>query len=168
MNFLFILAQVISIIGFIFYVFSIQCDNKKKLLTLQLVSNFLYSSSYLMLNAISAFFIGLVSFIRCILFRNVNDKNKKNSVLSLVILLFLSILVGIFTVKSLLDIIPIVISIVYILSTWQNNMKLIRYSFIFTAILWIIYNLYVGAYSSLIGNLFEIISGVIAIFRFQN
>ena len=34
-------------------------------------------------------------------------------------------------------------TIIYIVSTWQNNMKIVRIFFVVAAFLWIIYNLHV-------------------------
>ena len=69
--------------------------------------------------------------------------------------------------KTFLGIIPILATILYTVSTWQNNTKFLRYIFVVCSILFIFYNYVVGAYVALVGNLFEIISGVTSIIRFE-
>ena len=85
----------------------------------------------------------------------------------LISLIFLTLLIIPFVYNSLFDLLPIIITIIYIVSTWQNDMKIVRIFFVVAAFLWIIYNLYVGAIIPLIGNVFEIISGVLALIRFK-
>ena len=46
-------------------------------------------------------------------------------------------------------------------------MKIVRIFFVIAAFLWIVYNLHVGAVMPLIGNVFEIISGILALIRFK-
>ena len=44
---------------------------------------------------------------------------------------------------------------------------MIYISFIIAAVLWIIYNFYIGTYTPMIGNVFEIISGLVAMYRLK-
>jgi len=161
------LAHIFGLFGFIFFVGSIQVKRKNNLLIFQLIANTLYTVSYFMLGAISAVLTDVISIIRCICFSISDRKNKKTSIFLLLFLIVITLLIIPLVCKSLFDFIPILITIIYIISTWQNNMKIVRYSFIGAAFLWIIYNLHVGAIMPLIGNIFEIISGVVAIIRFK-
>ena len=116
-----------------------------------------------MLGAFSAVLTNIINIIRCIVF-SVFDK-KKSILINLVILTFLIIP---FVYNSLFDLLPVIITIIYIFSTWQDNMKIVRLFFVIAAFLWIVYNLHVGAVMPLIGNVFEIISGVLALIRFKS
>ncbi len=160
-----LLAQVILFIAFLFFISSIQMKEKRKLVFLQLIANLFYGIGYWILNVKTAVCMNFISVIRCIILYF--TKKKKPPIIYLFILISLIIIIGIITYQNLLSIIPICITILYTISTWQDDMKVIRYLFIIAAIFWIIYNLYVGAYAAIIGNIFEIISGIIAIIRFK-
>ena len=161
-----IIAQILGAFGFAFFVLSIQMK-KRNLLLMQLFSNLFYTISYLVLRAIPAVIIDVISFIRCLIYYYFNKKNSKCPIYIMLLLVIISIMVGFFIVKDIYDVIPIIVCIIYIISTWQENNYIIYYSVVFAAILWIIYNFHVGAYMPIIGNIFEICSGVIAIIRYR-
>lgn len=161
-----IIAQVISICALIFFALSVQMKEKKKLLLFQLVANLLYGISYILLDVKIAFYMNLISCLRCIILYF--SKKDKPSVMFFLLILGLILYAGIYNYEDLLSLIPIVITIIYTVSTWQNNMKVIRYGFISAGVVWIFYNFIVGAYASIISNLFEIISGIIALNRNKN
>jgi len=50
-------------------------------------------------------------------------------------------------------------------ATWQKNLKNFRTLSIISSISWIIYNLVVSAYVNAIGNLFQLISAILAVIR---
>ena len=66
-----------------------------------------------------------------------------------------------------MDLIPIGITLLYTYITWQKDNKIIRYGTIIAAFLWIYYNFSIQAYSLIIGSIFEITSGIVAIYRFD-
>lgn len=159
--------QIIGIVAVCFFISSIQLKNKKDLLFFQLLANIFYAIEYFLLNANVAAFMNITSVIRCIILKNCDQKNKKPPFYLLFILVTIIILLGCFNVKEIIDLIPICIVLLYTISTWQDNMKIIRILFIVASIFWIIYNIYVGAYTILIGNAFELISGIISLIRFD-
>ena len=162
-----ITSQILGLFGFLFFILSIQMKSKKMILLMQLISCVFYSVAYGFLGALSAVLIDIISIFRCSLFGYYDIKNKKSPIIIPIILVILSLLVGIYSYHNFYDIIPVVISIIYIISTWQDNSLIIRLGFITGAILWIIYNLSVGAYTPMIGNFFEITSGIIAMIRLR-
>ena len=62
-----IVAQIISLVGFIFFILSIQLQEKRKLIIMQFIANLLYGIGYFILNVKIAFFMNITSCIRCIL-----------------------------------------------------------------------------------------------------
>ena len=160
-----IVAQCISLLAFLAFVSSIQAKEKRKVMLFQLIANLLYGVSYFLLNVKSAFLMSLVSGIRCaILFFS---KKEIPSKIFLFLLLFMIVIITVFTYDGLLSLIPAIITATYTISTWQNNMKIIRYAFIAAGFLWVFYNFNVCAYVIIIGNVFEIISGIVSLRRFK-
>jgi len=164
---MYVLAQILGVLAIICWVISIQNNNKKNILICQLLANFLYFIQYFLLNAFTASFMNLVSTIRCFVFYDDELKKNKTSKYSLVFFILIIILIGIFTFDRILSLIPILITLAYTYTSFQDNLSLTRYIFIIAAFIWIYYNFQVGAYVSICGNVLEIISGVISIIRFR-
>lgn len=162
-----ILVNTIGLFAIITWVLSIQNKNKTGILIYQLVANILYFIQYYLLNAYSACLMDFTSGIRCLFFYLEEKKHGKISNLSFLFFILLIIVIGMFTYNGIISLLPIIISLIYMYSIWQNNLNITRYLFIITAIIWIYYNMSVGAYINIIGNIFEILSGIISIIRFR-
>lgn len=152
------LIQTIGIVAFILFVYSLQKKDKKEILFYQLLANILYAIQYISLGAYIAGILNVVTVTRCFIYYKYEKDKKEIPLFILITYILIIILVSIFTVDSYISILPSIINIIYILSTWQKDTKVLRLSFIVAAILWIYYNLTVGAYTAIIGNIFEIIS----------
>lgn len=162
-----ILVQAIGGIALIFWIFSILNKEKIKILKLQNIANIFYAIQYVCLGAFSALGMNLLSLVRGLIFINNEKKQKANSNLLIIIFSIITIIIGIITYNSWYSLIPIVNTLGYSYSTWQKNTTVIRVIFLIAAILWIIYNLLVGAYIPMIGNIIEVISAIIAIVKFD-
>jgi len=164
---MFILANTIGVFAIIIWVLSIQNKNKKEILIYQIVANILYGLQYFLLNAYSASIMDFISGFRCLSFYSEEKKHGKISNYSLLFFTILTIILGIFTYNGAISLLPIIASLIYMYSLWQNNLNTTRYLFIITGFVWLCYNINVGAYINIIGNSFEIISGIISIIRFR-
>lgn len=163
---MYIVAQVIGIMAVTVWVLCIQMKDKKKILELQIVASIFYAIQYLLVNAVSAGVLEIVSIVRIAYFYKNEKEGKENSVLSLILLNLLTVVVIVIFYQNIFSLLPLVIGMLYTFSTWQKDTKIIRICFLIAAILWIIYNVYFKAYAVLIGNFFEVASGVISILRF--
>lgn len=161
-----ILAQIIGLIGLVCSSLAVNQGKKDKILAFQLLANALYFFEYLLLDATSAGLICFLAVFRCFTFYKL-DQNDKRSVSALVIFEVLALIIGIFTYNGLISLLPIIIFILYTYATWQNNLKLFRIVAFIVPICWVIYNLRVLAYVSAISSFIEMISAIIAIYRFD-
>lgn len=59
----------------------------------------------------------------------------------------------------------LIVSLLYAYAVWQDNLTIYRMITIIGSIGWIIYNCIVGAYVSILGNSFQLLSAIIAIIR---
>jgi|SRR5574344_963193 hypothetical protein len=162
-----IYIQLIGVVALIFWVISIQTKNKTKLLKLQNVANLFYAIQYAFLGAFSATGMNCISLLKGIVFLKSEKSQKQSSKIQLTIFSGLIIAIGIITFQTWYSIIPIIITLAYTYSTWQKNATIIRITFLVAAIGWIIFNTIVGAYSPLIGNFIEVVSGITAIVKFD-
>lgn len=162
-----IVIQALGGIALIFWALSIQNKSKKKILRLQNIANAFYGIEYVFLGAYSAVGMSIVSVIRGIIFYS-NEKNKKeNSKILVIVISIVIIILGILTYNQWYSVIPIIITLIYTISTYQKNTRMIRIGYLIAAIGWIFYNYIVGAYVPMVGNIIEIISASIAIVKFD-
>lgn len=162
-----ILAQFVGFIAILIDIYSIQKKEKKNILKIQIASTTAYAIQYSMLRAYAGVIPDVITIIRNAVFIKIGENKAKSSKIILMIFIVLILILGIFTYDDYFSIIPIVLSIVYTLAAWQNNTKLIRISYIFCAVLWIIYNIHIYAYISLVGNVLGIVSGIISLIRYK-
>ena len=161
------LAQIVGIIAIIFWVFSIQNKKQYKILFFQFLANFTYIIQYVMLNALGAASMNFISAIRSFIFYRKRKNNQDISKNYLIFFIVLIVLLGIITYQNYLSLIPIIITIFYTISVYLKDAKWIRVTILVAAVVWIYYNYSVGAYICIIGNIFEIISGIVALYRFS-
>ena len=166
-----VLAQVFGSIALFLLVISYQQVIRKKFLFIQIFSNVFYSLQYFVLNAYSAVMTTFVTIVELFIFHNDAEKNKKTSIFILLIIEFLLIIIGIFTYNGIYSLIPIFVACIFTYGNFQSNLKITYFIGIVAAILWITYNFIVGAYVSLLGNLFEFLAsltGFIRVFKVSN
>ena len=83
------IAHVIGLIALIFMIISFQTKKQAKLLKFQIISSLFFAIQYLLLNAMSGFFIFLFTTIRNVVFSRYKDKK----VPMFLIIIYLSIVI---------------------------------------------------------------------------
>lgn len=149
------------------WVSSVQVKKKTSILFFQLLANAFFAAQYFLLGLVSTALLNLFSVFRSCVFGINAKKNKNNPLWLLIFLLLIIFILALIYCDNFLALIPVCTTILYTVSTWQNNTNYLRYVFIICAILFLIYNFKVGAYIALLGNLFELISGAISVLRFD-
>lgn len=160
-----LLAQVIGIAAILFFALSPQQKTKGRVLIFQSISSILYALQYVLLGAFSAVATNLIGLAKNLVFYRYAKENKDIPVIALGIYSGFIIVFGFLTYTNPISVIPVVLSLVYAYGIWQMNLKIYRGIAVVGAIVWIIYNLMVGAYVSVLGNAFQFASAVIAVWR---
>ncbi len=156
-----------SILAIILWVISVQEKKQYKILFLEGLANLAYTISYFLLGAYTPSSMNFVSTIRCFIFSKDRKENKDIPGYYLAFFLILLVVFGFITFRGFLSLIPIIITAFYTISSYLNDSKYLRIVFLVMAFVWIFYNYMVGAYVCIIGNVLEIISGVISLIRFK-
>lgn len=162
-----IFAQLIGIIAIYLWVISIQKKESFKILLYQAFANLFYTWQYSLLNVYSAAAMNFSSFLRCLLFASKKKKKQNISYWWLAIFLLIILFLGIITYNSFLNLIPLIITIFYTISSWLKDSKWLRVTFLLAAFVWIYYNYQVEAYICVIGNVFEIISALYTLKKYH-
>lgn len=163
-NYIYIIVSILSIF---FYVMSVQFKKKKNILIMQILASTCYLIVYVIKGAWSGVSIEVLEELKNFTFIKIEKNNRKIPKYVLFIFLFLLCLVSIIFFDGVLSLLPLVINILLFISTYKTNPKYIRYVMLLCGILWACYNLYVGAYIIVIGNVLEVFSALISIFRFK-
>ena len=161
----FIIAQIIGIFALIILMSSFQKNEKTLLLKYQIISSLLYAIQYAFLGAYTGSLMNLTCMARNFIFNRYN--NKKVPIYWLIIIVILMIIFSFMTYIGIISLLPTLAVILYSIAVWYGNLKLIRYTEVISCTLFIIYNIRVLAITGLIATIIELISALIAIYRFD-
>ena len=118
MEFNYLLSQICVILAVILLGITYLIKDKRIILFLSILIASLYGAQYLLLSAMSGFYMNLVSIIRNIWFY-INAKNKKkNSIIVLIVLYIIAIVLGVISFKNVFSILPILATMLYTYSIW--------------------------------------------------
>ena len=137
---------------------------KKLLLKYQTMSSFLYAIQYAFLGAFCGSLMNLTCMARNFIF---NKYNNKVPIYWLIIIVLLMITFSLITYVGIISLLPMFAVVLYSIAVWHGNLKLIRYTEVFSCCLFIVYNIKVLAITGLIATIIELIAALIAIYRFD-
>ena len=161
-----LIAQVLGIVGVVFYFFALQAKTYKTLMIIQSITASIFCVHYFLLNATSALALNIVIILRNFVYYN-ND--KKFFSCKLFPLIFAAIMVGI-SVFSWEDYYSLFIIAGLALNTLFSalpNSQTIRKSILITSPLVLIYNIFVFSIGGIINETVAIISSIIGIIRYK-
>lgn len=170
MNIIYNICQILAVICF---VSSIQFKKKKSILLMQRNANVFYAITYFLTSYIglpsanAAGFTEINEFVKNIVFYNYEKKGKKIPIFYLYLFLVILFIIAFFNYNGLISLFPLIINVIYFVSSYMKNPYYIRLSVTLCGFLWIIFNFSVGAKIVIIGNLFEVISGFVSLYRFK-
>ena len=150
-------AQILGLYGLVLLLIGIQKKTKKEFLKYEAFENVMYYFQYLSLNAASAAATTLISVLRNIVLVNYEKHNKKIPELFLLIFIIILVTTGIFVYNQWYSIIPILTTLLYTYSVWQDSENTFKTIAVVNGVAWIVYDLFVGAYIVIIGSIIEVI-----------
>ena len=163
----FLIAQILGIIGPSIKIISIQFKNKKNILLMFILVNLIIGIELSLLNAYTGALVCFVAVIQTIINYIYTTKNKKLPKFFIIIYVIVSLCVGIFSYKELMDLLTFFCAMLYIASICQTKEKNIRIISFLNFVFWIIYNLYHRAYTDALFKIAFLISTAIAIYRYD-
>ena len=165
----FIIAQILGLIATGTSIACYQLKNEKHILIGQFVTNLLMSANFGLLGGISGAWVCLVAAFATILMFLANKKggDKKGLIKRILIIIFFVIFIvgSVITYNSWPDIIVCVCALLFTLSIAQDNSGKIRGIMFFNSSLWIIYDVVLGAWTSIILHAMTLASIIIGMVR---
>ena len=163
----FLIAQILGIIGPSIKIISIQFKDKKKILLMFTLVNLIIGIELVLLEAYTGALVCFIAVIQTIINYIYVKKDKKLPKIFIPIYVILSLIVGIYSYKELMDILTIICAMLYIASICQTKEKNIRIISFMNFSCWIIYNLYHHAYTDVLFKVGFLISTAIAIYKYD-
>lgn len=165
---LFVMAQICGVLGMILTIVGVQLKTKEKIVLCSVVANIVVAIQFFLLSAYTGFMVSIINAIRCVIFYYYKKKDIQPSIVILIIFEVLCIISGIFSWKSIEDIIPIIVTLIYTYGLWQDNVKVIKITTGIAGFGWAIYNTIVMAYVGALQEILQLVSAIIAIVRERN
>lgn len=162
-----IIYYIVSILSIFLFVISIQFKDKKDILLVQTFASMCYFIAYLILGSYSACTIELIEQTKDIVFYNYEKNKKEIPIMLLIIFVSSLIIASIVTYDGFYSLMPLIINLLYFVSSYFKNSKYMRITMLLCGFLWIYFNFKVGAYIIIIGNILEIISAIISLVRYK-
>jgi hypothetical protein len=162
-----ITAQIIGFIASCISIFAAQSKHKKKLLGLVTLASTLFAINYILLSAYTGALACLLEVLESATVNIFDSKKKDVPKLIIIIFLLIAILGGIITYNNIYSVIAIISNVLFVVAIIPKKMNIVRRITLILYILWIIYDVVVGAYSSLLSDIFIATSNLIAIFRYD-
>lgn len=162
-----ILAQIFGLIASVCIIIAMQIKEKKGILTLLILGNGFFVINFLLIGAYAGAVVCSIATIETVISYLYDNKKRKLPGIILVIFLVTSLIASLSQYKSLYDIIPIICAVLYPIVISQKKESNIRKISLVTAVLWITYDLMVGAYTAIIADLFCTVSTMVAIARYD-
>lgn len=181
-----VIAQLLSILGLVSNIASVQCKKRRAILFFQIMANLFYALQYVFLGAWSALVITLISAVECVVIyyyavkkytpeeekllrRGANGEIRMP--LSVLIVTMVAVIAAgmwtFFTADKMdpLALFPTVITTAYTWAIWQPNLTIFRAIMAAIPAGWFCYNLHVKAYVAVVTSVFEFASAAEAFVR---
>lgn len=162
MNYL-IIGNLIALIASLLMLYSGYIKKREKIIFVQTIQIGLSVVSNIVLGGISGAIINAISLIRNILCY----KNKLSKIWKIVLIVLSASLTLIFNNLGLIGVLPLVSTVFYI---WFMDIKDVinfKYLIIFTMTMWLIYDIYIMAYTAAIFDMGTIIANIISILQIK-
>lgn len=159
------IAQGFGLLGLIVMVISLFQKDKDKMLNFVVLNGLFFGIEYLLLKAFSGMFSNFFGILRTFISKEKEKKKgfDKQGIMFLFILGYM--IIGFISFDGkVMSLLPVFAEIIYVITLWQKNVKKIRIGTLLMVLLWLVYDIFVKAYPSLITDLIVMSSTIIAIY----
>ena len=162
-----IIAQIIGIVVTALCIVSYQLERKWQMLFISFVANFLNVIMFFLLNGVtSAVMVSLTATAQCAVNSFFAYKGKEPTLVQKIIFTVLYVVSGALQYKVLLDILPILASLLFMISVFQKTEQKLRVFCAANAAVWIVYDCIVGT-TAVFGQIFSLVSISVALIRYR-
>jgi len=162
---IFLVAQFLGLLSMVCMMLSSWQLKRKNILFYLIFDNIFCFLQYILLGAYNGAFTNIIGLFRTITFskKGSDEFYKTNNILYIILTLYAT--VGILTYKNILGLFPTIASLFYAIVLWQEKPKYIRIGTSVMLFMWLLYNIFVGAYIGAICEGVMLISSILAIIK---
>ena len=164
-----IIPQIIGLFAVVTFLLSYQQKKRRGIIIFNTVSRCLYILQYILLGAYSGAVLDILGAISSIIATKKDSKFiKKHLTLTITVINAAIVIAGLIVYRTPLDLLPIAGVLLHTSAFWIDNEKIIRRVSLAGSPFWFIYNLLSHAYFSAAGDIFTMVSIVIAMIRYRD
>ncbi len=160
-----ILAQGMGIIATVIILYIVHLKNIKKILIGEIAVNLAVALNYILLEGFSGAGLCIIATAHTLVSYYFSKTEKKFPKACMTVFILLYILWTASTYKSMLDILPGISSLLFAFAIMQEQPSRYRILKTLNSFVWIIYDVKIMAYTTVLTHLFLFISSIIAIIR---
>ena len=163
------IATIVGILAVTLYISSYQFKNRRTIVAVYSTANLLYVLQYILLGAYTGMAMDLISFVSSILARKRHVPFIQKYCRYIIACMILSMIIaGTVLYQNVFSIVAVVAAIIETSAIWCTEERKIRLLTLMGSPFWLTYNLASSAYGSAIGNVINICSLILALYRYRN
>ena len=160
-----ILSQIFGAVVFVFVFASMQTTDMKRTLAYQVACNAFGMLSYVLLGSISGCGIYLVAAVQSAVLLVYRKRDREVPAWLTALFFAAYILASLTTFRDVKDIVPLIAALLCALALIQKKTSRYRVVILLNGVMWIVYDLFVGAYTMLASHVFTVASALSGIIR---
>lgn len=161
----FILSQIFALFSLIATVLCVWQKKRNGILKFLTLDSIFLTISYFLLNAYSGATTNIICAFRNVFFY-LKEKNKKfDKLYILIVFIIFHLAVGIKFYSGINSTLPIIGAIVFCITAWQKNPRIVRTGTAIMVLMWLLYDISIKSYVSIITESISFVSAVIAIIK---
>ena len=160
-----LLSQIFGIVFFVFVFLSMQTKDMKKTLFCQLCCNLFGMLSYVFIGGLSGCGIYLIAAVQSLVLLLYRKKEKEVPGWVTAVFFAAYLLCSVLTFRGAKDIVPLVAALLCALALIQKKTSRYRLIILLNGAMWILYDLFMGAYTMLASHIFTVASALSSIIR---
>ena len=164
---MYLIAQIMGFFGTITGVSGIQFKKKSHIMMSVILTNIFFCINFALLEAYSGAIICFISAVQTLINYLFDRKKMKYPKLLITSYFIVYIFCGLITFSTFIDIIPVICAILFVITIIQCKEKYFRIFLLVSTLLWVYYDVVVGAYTAVIYDIFLSISTIIAMVRYD-
>lgn len=161
------LSQIFGGLVFVAVFLALQMSDMKRALLCQIACNVLGMLSYVLIGGISGCGIYLVAAFQSLVFYLYRRSEKQEPRWLYPIIFAAYIGCSALTFRGASDIVPAVAALLCAFALIQKNTLYYRILLLLNGVTWIVYDLFMGAYTMLASHIFVVVSAVLGLVRFH-
>lgn len=163
---MFWVVQSIGLLTIILTIISFLQKEKWKMMACLLATNITLMVSYYLVGNTLGMLLVLGALVRTIVYFYYNHHNKKPETLIMFLFEIYYVVIAVLNWTSVVDLLMVINLVVVTYTSWQTDVKLLRFGYIFSSLLLIPYDLYYGLYTVALSEVIMLIITLISLVKY--